>query len=300
MSEAKLHHFVPRFLLRRFTTAPNHENPRIWRLDKKTGRTAATGIKNEAGVSYFNRLETPTGIPADAVEQVLGMVESLAAGTIDKLVAGLPLEEGEREGMGLFIYLQHQRTPRGRHWMMSEFEQALTLSALQRVLDPALMQNFYRSQGEEVSLEEARRRGAELASQLEKGDLILKGQHDHAVANMLLHANDLGLTIAHEMTWGVLHSQGQDRFIISDHPVLIHDPQAGPERGAGWLSSPDVEVSLPLDSGAALLLAPGEPSTLHEQAGPEDVEEINLRTYAEPMPRPSGRSMARIKGPFRL
>jgi hypothetical protein len=85
--------------------------------------------------------------------------------------------------------------------------------------------------------------------------------------------------IAQKMTWIVLHSE-RSNFIISNHPVSVHDPEAGPRRGAGWFSSTKVEVTLPLDARACLLLVPGSPMLHHETADAGTVLEANLRTYA--------------------
>lgn len=280
MTEAKLHHYVPRFLLRRFSPDQTTENPPLWRLDKKTGHCSRSSVKNEAAVTHYNRLESVQDMPQNAVEDTLAMVDGLASGITADLVEGRTLEEVKRLEMALFVYLQHQRTPRGRHWLISDFEQAKKLDAMRLLLDAGQMREFYGSQGEEVTLEEATRRGQELAHQLDSGRLELKAQHDHAVGAMFIGANDAAVSIGSEMTWVVFHSRPGEEFVLSDHPVLIHDPTAGPDRGAGWLSSDDAEVTLALDPHAALVLSPGRAELHHLDADKNTVEEINLRTYA--------------------
>jgi hypothetical protein len=104
------------------------------------------------------------------------------------------------------------------------------------------MQESYRSRGEEVTLDEALRRGREMAYKLDTGKLELKAQHDHTVGAMFISANESAFVIASEMTWLVVHAPPGTEFILSDHPVLIHDAEAGLERGAGWLSSEHVEA----------------------------------------------------------
>ena len=50
---------------------------------------------------------------------------------------------------------------------------------------------------------------------------------------------------------------GQEEFIISDHPVHIYDPEVYPDRNGGWFSSPEVQVTFPVDRKTCLLLHPG-------------------------------------------
>jgi hypothetical protein len=52
------------------------------------------------------------------------------------------------------------------------------------------------------------------------------------------------------MTWNVVRAPGREEFIISDHPVHIHDPRAYPDRPGGWFSSPLVQVTFPVDRKA--------------------------------------------------
>lgn len=279
-TDSKLHHYVPRFLLSRFSSEPQAENPSFWRLDKRTGRPSRTSVRNEAAISHYNKLRDMENLPQDFVECTLGMVEGRAAAIVADLVEGRSIRPEERLEMALFVYLQYHRTPRGRQWFTYTFEQVRTLDAMQRVLDPDHVQAFYRSQGEEISREEAERRGRELFDELDAGKLELKAQHNHAIAAMFMFVEATTPAIAGRMSWLVVHAPPEREFIISDHPVLIVDPAAGPNRGAGWLSSPDAEATLPLDARAALVLSPGPPDLEHVDADRELVEEINLRTYA--------------------
>jgi hypothetical protein len=280
MATAKVHHYVPRFLLGRFCGEPAADNPALWRLDKATGRTRRTSVRNEAAVSYYNQLQNVEDLPADFVERTLGLVEERAASIVARLVEGEALDEGERLDVALFVYLQHHRTPRGRHWFVHGFEQSQKLELMHRLLDAGQMREFYRSEGEDVSLEEAQERGRALAQELDTGKVQVKVQHDHAVGAMFMFVEDIVPHIAGDMAWTVIHAHTPDEFIISDHPVLIHDPEAGPDRGVSWLSSPQVRASVPLDSTACLVLRPGPPTLTHERGAPGQVLDLNLGTYA--------------------
>ncbi len=280
MSDAKLHHFVPQFLLRRFSIEPAEDAAQLWRLDKATGKTEQRAVRLEAAVTGYNDLLEAENIPKGYVEHALSLIEGEAAGIIGDLIEGQSIDPPQRVAMALFLYLQYQRTPRGRQWLTYTFEQSYTLDTMQRLLDPKQVQELHRLQGEEISLEEAERRGREWADQLDSGELILKAGQDHAVGAMFMFAEGAVPAIAGGMSWFVLHAPPGSDFIISDHPILLHDPTAPPGYGAGWLSSPETEATCPLDTTAALVAVPGPPEVQHVDARGNEVEELNLRTYA--------------------
>src|SRR5215208_6127740 len=85
--DAKRHHYVPKFLLRRFSCEPTAEDPLIWRLDKESGRTAWASIKNETVIGHYYRLEAPKKLSPTAVEKYFSDVEGAAATAIRELVA---------------------------------------------------------------------------------------------------------------------------------------------------------------------------------------------------------------------
>lgn len=182
--------------------------------------------------------------------------------------------------MALFLYLQYHRTPRGRQWLTYTFEQTYTLDTMRRLLNPREVQELHRLQGEEISLDEAERRGREWAKQLDSGELVLKAGQDHAVGAMFMFAEGAVPAIAGQMSWFVFHAPPGRDFIFSDHPILLHDPTAQPGHGAGWLSSSETEATCPLDPRAALVAVPGPPELRHVDAQGDEVEEISLRTYA--------------------
>jgi Protein of unknown function (DUF4238) len=79
MSDAKLHHYVPQFLLRRFSTDPEADTPRLWRLDKATGKTERRPVRSEAAVAGYNDLLEAKDIPKGYAEHTLSLVEGEAA-----------------------------------------------------------------------------------------------------------------------------------------------------------------------------------------------------------------------------
>jgi hypothetical protein len=78
MGNAKLQHYVPQLLLRRFSVDPTAKNPPLFKLDLKTGRTSRTSVKNEAAITHYHRPEEGSGIPPGLVEETLSLVEDAA------------------------------------------------------------------------------------------------------------------------------------------------------------------------------------------------------------------------------
>ena len=74
LSNAKRHHYVPEFLLRRFSTNPAEEHPQIYRLDIRTGAISKLSTLNCAVIQHYNRLSTTTGFPAGFAEALLSYI----------------------------------------------------------------------------------------------------------------------------------------------------------------------------------------------------------------------------------
>lgn len=282
MATPKLHHYIPRFLLARFSPNPKAENPPLVKLDvaNSRGKCSHTSVRNEGAVSHYNRLDEVESLPPDIVEQtLLGRIDSEAAPVVAKLVGGRQLDPAARFAMAVFVHIQDRRTPRARHWMTYMLEQHKRLESINRLNDPAVIEELHASGGE-ASIEETRQKAQDLAHQIWNREVELKATHDHAVAGMFTAVEDVAPMIAGQMTWHVLHAPPGAEFVICDHPIAKYDPGTPPGLGIGWRSSPNVEVTMPVDATAALLLTPGPPRLRHHDVETQDVDDVNLRTYA--------------------
>jgi hypothetical protein len=114
---------------------------------------------------------------------------------------------------------------------------------------------------------------------LETGQVVVRAPHDVDAGAALLSINELA-TIIYDMAWGGLRT-ANGVLVLGDHPVVIHNPRAGPDQPSAWLSSPDVEVVFPLAPNFCLALGHGESRTYGEaRIGVTKAEEINLRSIA--------------------
>jgi Protein of unknown function (DUF4238) len=129
MPDAKLTHYVPRMLLRRFSTEPDAKNPRLHVLEVESGRHHLSTVGAEAAINHFNRLETPERLQGPSVEETYSLVESGAGPILARLIEGRTPSADEILLLALFVVLQHERTPRARYWS-GFFDEEFATSAL--------------------------------------------------------------------------------------------------------------------------------------------------------------------------
>lgn len=290
MSQPKLHHYVPRMLLRRFSGDPAAENGPLEVLDKATHGTRRSSVANEAAVTHYNRLEELPKINPEIdpllVETAFSMVEDSGDQAIRRLVLGEPLTPMRRLEMAFLVYFQHHRTPRGRSWSKFMQEQTQTMWMMRQLLDQDLVVDHLRGIGEDVTAEEAREWAQKQIRDLEDGTVWVDAGHDREVGGMFMFAEKIVPIIAGAMDWFVMHTAigVSRRFIIGDHPVAMVDETVPKTHGVGWMGSPDVEVTLPLSPTCCLVLRPAPPGQdgrlEHVDAFAADVDDVNLRTFA--------------------
>jgi hypothetical protein len=244
-------HYVPRMVLRRLSPQPTADNPPLWGLDKATGAVRRTSANNELVVTNETLLQRPApGLNMHSIEDFFAEVEGATVPVIDKLVEGTVLTDDERGTMAVFLFLQQQRTPRGRQWLNFIQEKIATMELERRLVDRELVRSV---PGEAMSDEEI-----EQWQQEQKGKWVAKPSHDHEVAGMLYGIEAVVPLIAGSMTWICQRTTADVPFVISDQPLAIFDPRRG-RRGSGWYASPAIEATMPLDARLSLLLTPGPP-----------------------------------------
>ena len=281
ISDAKRHHYVPEFLLRRFSIDPHDEHPQNYRLDVTTGTIATSSTRDCAVIQHYNRLSDASGLPPGFVEALLSYAEGMAAPVIDKLVLGETVNEQERGALSFFIMIQQQRTPRGREWQRFGQEQAAKFWLLKQLYEnhELTREHLRQSLGREPTEAEVTEWIREMAAPLENGELMVAASSDHEILGMFLAADTM-MPLIYDLNWTLLRAPEGQSFILSDDPLVRHDP-ANPNGPAGWRSSPTVEVTLPLDPHLCLLLRQSPPRTQEEVViDPAQVLDINLRTYA--------------------
>ena len=106
--EAKLQHYVPRFLLTNFSTGKKSQ---IWVYDKHKSVRFRTNVKNVAAEKGFYDLETGKGLIS--FESGLSSLESKAAKIIERLIRAKylgELKDDDRSLLSAFFSIQFVRT----------------------------------------------------------------------------------------------------------------------------------------------------------------------------------------------
>src|ERR1039457_1027689 len=114
-SGPKRHHFVPRFLLRRFAEDVDAKKPTLFRLDTKTGANRRCSVDNEAVIGHYYRVSNEIPLPPGLPEKTLGDIETRAVDAIRNLEEQTgQLTPEQRHALATFVVLQRKRTPAGR------------------------------------------------------------------------------------------------------------------------------------------------------------------------------------------
>src|SRR5207244_1730274 len=141
-------------------------------------------------------------------------------------------------------------------------DQAARSAALSALLKRDEILQSRRKRGDPRSDEEiddVRRKAIDF---IDLGTLRATFSRDSKVLGTFVGTDKMAAPIAGRTSWFGLRSLTEP-FVLSDHPVLVHDPQAGPDEPVSWFSSPTVEVAFPLDPSYCLLLSTG-PATYKE------------------------------------
>jgi hypothetical protein len=279
LSNAKRHHCVPEFLLRRFSTNPAGEYPPIYCLNVKTGATLPLSTKNCAVIRHYNRLSEASGLHRGYVEGLLAYIEGKAAPLVKKLLQGGILDLQERVDFSTFLMAQQMRTPRGREWSRFQQNQGVKLWLLKRLYED---RDFTRERlredlGREPTKDEINESIRQLAEPLERDELTVDITLDQEILGMFMSAPDL-IAVIGDMNWTLLEAPSGHSFILSDDPLVRLDP-LNPDGPAGWRSSSTMEATMPLDPQYCLRLRQPPLAQNRRVITADEVLNINLHTY---------------------
>ena len=270
------HHFVPQFLLKRFTSSTGQ----LWQLDKKSGHPLQCSPLNASVVRDYYKVD-PSSFTVElpeSPEELLGRIETLAAPIIADMAK---FEHGpnqrDRDVLSIFIVHLDVRGPAGRgrlEGVSRAFLQELTISLLEF---PESFRDFKIQKGEFVddSTTEQERTNM-LRREKETGSLKLSD--DNLTAVMLAAGAELSPIVA-DLGWVLLIAADGPQFIISDTPVVHFDVAAPTYASASWRSSPQAQTTIPIDPRHCLLVGQNLPEWRVEAADSATIEEINLRSY---------------------
>lgn len=225
---AKVQHYVPQFLLRRFG---NGKKDQLHVFDKHTSRSFSTNVKNVASESRFYDFEV--GEHKATLEPKLAELESVAKPLLDHILekdSVSVLDTSERELIAAFLAVQFTRTKAFR-------EQVLDL--------PRML-------AEHLSLQAGNQKDLDAISELVK--IPEENELKIQTANFMMNApKDFGPQFLNK-DWLLISTTPKAPFIIGDHPLALQNSiDMGPYGNLG-LAVKGIEIYLPLSPVRALAM----------------------------------------------
>jgi hypothetical protein len=278
---AKKHHYLSQFLLRRFAEP---EAPRfIWRLDKKNGQTRHVPPKSQAAKHQYYRFTVPDGsIDPGFVEETLSRIESLAAAAIRRLVEGaLEPSEEDRHALALFAVLQSRRTPAGRRQLRFFDEFSAKLQFEVSLSDGARFATRVREREPDMADDDVEALREQMLAELKSGDTVVESTPEREVGLMFMALDRIAPTLVTDFDWLAVEAPVGSEFVLSDVGIGHFDPTPPhAHAGSAWRSSPNSQTTMAIDRQLALVVTPGHGRWGRTMIDGEDVDDLNLRSYA--------------------
>jgi len=228
MTEAKIQHYVPKFLLRNFGLG---KKDHVWVYDKQTARSFQTNAKNVASENRFYDFEL--GGETYSLESSLSKIESQTKPVIERIlnedsVSGLGAQD--RATLGSFLAIQFVRTKAFR---------------MQWADLPRILRNKVESMGSSVAP------GSQAEALIQDPS---ENQLKIDTARMLLDApSNFGQRFLDKI-WFVAKTTNSHPFILGDNPVGLQNHIDTSPYGNLGLAVRGIEIYLPLSSTRALAM----------------------------------------------
>jgi hypothetical protein len=269
MSKAHDHHYVPQMHLKRFATSANSRTVVVYDKEWKTNRTR--GIKGQAYERDLYTLNCGSAQETTGIEEnFLAGVDNYASVALDGLLSG-SLDQRHREVLSVYIASLIVRNPR--------------LIEAQQQHDSRVGAEMYRRM---YSYDPDFRAGVQ--AHFDTDEEFQECWRAAAPEQVALTANRemtmlVGMSIVERiwkvvlaMSWTLMLTEGDDRFILGDRPVFSCKP-GGDGKSPVGLHTAGQETIVPVSSRVCLVVTKGTSSSFVTQAAAGwQVHEINLRS----------------------
>jgi hypothetical protein len=264
VTSASRHHFVPRFLLKNFTTPAAAGEPKLQLLDKTTGIITPVTTRGTAWERNLYAFEEDDGQRNNDVEAFLSVIESYAAEAVTRFLANpLELTLEDREVISIYLVLQEARTPAS---LAEKRELLRQMGTIWSAVELGKAKGKHRAQ-----LLEAQKA-------LMDGSILLEPSDGMTVTMMFSALAEVAEVVA-GLPW-LLQVAADGEFVLSDRPLTRHEPTPRHRFSAGaWASSPFVFTTLPLDPTHCLRVGQHTTTPVTVRSVTRQVAVTNLRTY---------------------
>ena len=208
-------HYVPQFILRQF----HNEDDRLNVFDKWEAREFVTSTRNVASEKGFYDLPaTDTIVP---FEPVLCDVENNALGPITAVIENRTLstlEESDRNHVAYFLAMQMMRTRASRDLLSQMMEGFRNVLPQKHIEESQLPEGFLFTDEDELK--------------------------SLSIFNLSI-ANEIFPHLIDKI-WCLNSPDGDETFLISDHPFVKRNMFPDQVRSNGGIGSPGIQVYMPL------------------------------------------------------
>lgn len=270
-------HYLPKFYLEGFTDpgAGTPRTPYCWLYYRSEGRWKKRAPKNIATKTDVYSTTDDKGARHDELEKFLSSVESQAARVMASVMAkGEELEGEDRQWLALFIAVMFNRLPAYLD-SLAQFVVETQTARMELLRRHPLAFYALKKQCEQKT-------GKKLPDSFGPQHLDPKrykvvASKERVLSIALSPLNTMRKIIA-DMSWTVLRASADSPFVSSDYPSNAFNPRLrNTPDGAGLLQR-DVELTLPISRGTAMVIAWGGKRSCYRDATQAEVREVNTRT----------------------
>ncbi len=225
MTDAKKHHFVPQFLLKKFSFGKKNRE-RIWVFKKASGKSFAASVSDVGHENHFYNARNLDGARLE-LEPLTMKVDGFCADILHQIVEtrAIPVAQESIEKLAIFIAAQMLRVPSSRN-QMEEFRKAVI-----------------GKWGPDIRAGEDSRPVSDYSAEDSKFSSLL------ALRDIPVFADILRRKI-----WFLLEAPLGHNFIISDGSVVLHNHLDYGSRGSLGIAQKGIEVFMPLSPKLAVQL----------------------------------------------
>ncbi len=273
----KLHHYVPKFYLRRFADLRSpRSRPRTWAYDRAGSAPRLVSTRKVAAENYYYSQQTRSGQRDHSLEQALSDLEGAVAPLLDRLLLDDPnLRSEEAAPLACFMGLLYTRGPRFRALSSSLVSGVARAHAEHLAADEqrvrASLDAYRSSAGQHPKLTPER-----ILAFLRSGKYKIKADGTVLLQTMIECGSRIAQVLL-RLRWAVLHAPSGAFFVTSDAPLVLTAP-TGHLRASNGFSAPGAEITLPIDPLHCLLLTHSGASG-HCGVDSATVRELNTRTF---------------------
>jgi hypothetical protein len=281
--QKRKHHYIPIFYLENFTCIPDDsiQKPYIYVFERGKKEPYRKAPKNVAAETDFYDVEGLDSKLSSVVEDLLSQLESLSSKVLKKILDRQLLTRDDRHLFAMFIISLRVRIPHFRSSFGQVIEDLARRFMMMSASQPGYLEEYLREReartGEKIEIDIEEWRKSIMA---EDSPYEISANPGFIMRAMLdAIANEEISQVLTDMRWNFLIAPENSYFVTSDFPIVVVDP---PNRtqGAGFKSSPSVQLSFPLASTMCLLATWSKKKDGYVETTQELLKEINYRTYS--------------------